>query len=85
MGNLRNAIGHSDSDHLGRWAPRIPTVLFLALALAFLVFISTRFDVDPGAVRRAITQSDPVLYLLGMALYYLSFLGGTSYFRRWNR
>lgn len=61
--------------HVSTWlAPSLPTVLFLLLGLAFLVFLATRFDVDLTAIWSHITDSNPALYALAFVLYYFSFV-----------
>ena len=78
LGYVDNASGAVERG--GRWGgpslarPSVSTLLFAALALAFLFFLATRFDVDAGAIRQIIVQSDPVFLSLGLAVYYLSFL-----------
>ncbi|MEW6033410.1 MAG: lysylphosphatidylglycerol synthase transmembrane domain-containing protein [Chloroflexota bacterium] len=49
------------------------TVVALALAVAFLVFIFTRFEVSLSDTWRQIRGSDPLYYVLGLAVYYASF------------
>ena len=52
----------------------IPTLLSFGIALSFILFLSTRFDLDWGQTWRGIRDMNPWLYLLALALYYLSFI-----------
>src|SRR3954468_19282016 len=49
------------------------TLLSFVLAIALLIFIFTRFDLDPAEVWQTIRQANPVYFLLGFAVYYLAF------------
>ena len=57
-----------------RRTPSLPTIVFLALALSFAIFLAVRFDVDAEAVWRDLARSDPLLYVAALALYYCSVL-----------
>ena len=72
--------GADNSSGVGRgpiskWrTPSLPTIVFLALALSFAIFLAVRFDIDAGAVWRDLVRSDPLLYVVALALYYFSVL-----------
>lgn len=59
----------------------IPTLLSFGIAAGVILFLSTRFELDWAETWRGIQDINPWLYLLALALYYLSFV-----FRgmRWN-
>ena len=50
------------------------TLLSLAIAIAFLFFLAVRFDLDWEQTWNNIKALDPLLYVLALLLYYLSFL-----------
>ena len=50
------------------------TLLSLAIAIAFLYFLAVRFDLDWEQTWSNIKDLDPMLYALGLLLYYLSFV-----------
>ena len=52
----------------------IPTLASFAIALAFMVFLTTRFDLDWGSTWDSIRSMNPWLYALASGLYYLSFV-----------
>ena len=52
----------------------IPTLLSFGIAAGVIFFIATRFDLDWGETWRGIRDMNPWLYLLALALYYLSFI-----------
>ena len=49
------------------------TLLSLAIAIAFLYFLAVRFDLDWEQTWNNIKALDPLLYVLALLLYYLSF------------
>ena len=51
----------------------LPTLLSFAVALGLIYFLATRFDLDWGETWENVRTMNPWLYLLGFALYYLSF------------
>ena len=51
----------------------LPTLLSFVVALGFIFFLATRFDLDWGKTWENVRTMNPWLYLLGFALYYLSF------------
>ncbi len=59
----------------------IPTLLSFGVAAGVIFFLATRFELDWGETWRGIRDMNPWLYLLALALYYVSFV-----FRgmRWN-
>lgn len=54
--------------------PSIPSIVFFALAVAFVVYLATAFDLDASAIWATLRDGDPVLILLATAVYYLTFL-----------
>ncbi len=50
------------------------TLLSFAVAAAFLYFLAVRFDIDWEQTWANIAALDPMLYGLGLTLYYLSFV-----------
>ncbi len=54
--------------------PSIPSIVFFGLAVAFVVYLVTAFDLDAGAIWATLRDSDPVLILLATAVYYVTFL-----------
>lgn len=50
------------------------TLLSFALALALIVFIFTRFNLDPAQVWKTMRQANLGYFALGFAVYYLAFL-----------
>ena len=61
-------------SHAAPVAHVISTALFLLVALAFVVFLGTRLELDIADLWRSISGSDPVLYSVALALYYAGFL-----------
>ena len=51
----------------------LPTLLSFVVAVAFVVFLATRFDLDWAATWQNLRGMDVRLYLLALLLYYLSF------------
>jgi uncharacterized membrane protein YbhN (UPF0104 family) len=58
---------------LGRRSLAIPTVISFTLAVAFIVFMLTRFDIDLSTTWGHIKGSQPGFLVLAFFLYYLSF------------
>jgi uncharacterized protein (TIRG00374 family) len=52
----------------------LPTLLSFAVAVAFIYFLTTRFDLDWSKAWDNVRNMNPWLYLLALALYYLSFI-----------
>ncbi len=52
----------------------LPTLLALALAAAFLVFLATRFDVDFSATWQQVRSANPLYLSLAVAVHYTSFI-----------
>ena len=52
----------------------LPTLLFFAVAIAFIFFLETRFDLDWERTREKVLGMDVGLYLLALVLYYASFV-----------
>ena len=51
-----------------------PTLLFFAVAVAFIYFLATRFDLDWAKTWSNVRDLDPWLYIVAFVMYYLSFL-----------
>lgn len=51
----------------------LPTLLAFAIAGAFIAFLATRFDLDWGQTWDNVRSLNPWLYIVALALYYLSF------------
>lgn len=64
--NQRHPIG------LGRRVFSLPTLISLSVALAFMFFLATRFDLDWGKTWDNVLHLNPWQYLTALALYYLS-------------
>ena len=71
-------IGQTDDRHapvqLRRRVFSWPTVLAFVVALSFIYFLSTRFQVDWDKTWQTVLALDPRLYLVGFGLYYISFV-----------
>ncbi len=52
----------------------LPTLVSFLIAIAFIYFLATRFDLDWDKTWQNVRSMDPLLYLVGFALYYLSFV-----------
>jgi glycosyltransferase 2 family protein len=52
----------------------LPTLVSLALAAAFLVFLVVRFDVDLGATWQQVRGSNPWLLALALLVHYTTFI-----------
>ncbi len=52
----------------------LPTLVSLALAAAFLAFLATRLEVDPGAIWEHLRSADPRYLMLAVAVHYTTFL-----------
>ena len=63
--------GHTS---LGRRTLSLPTLASLALAMAFLVFLVFRFDVDLAAAWETVKNANPWLLALAVLVHYTSFL-----------
>jgi uncharacterized protein (TIRG00374 family) len=51
----------------------LPTLLSFGIAISFMLFLATRFNLDWGATWANVRGMNPWLYLLAFALYYTSF------------
>ena len=51
-----------------------PTLVSFGVAAGFILFLATRFDLDWSETWSAIRGINPWLYLVGVLLYYLSFI-----------
>ena len=51
-----------------------PTLISFGVAAGFILFLATRFDLDWSETWSAIRGINPWLYLVGVLLYYLSFI-----------
>ena len=52
----------------------LPTIVSFAIAGAFLLFLVTRLDIDLSATWESFRASDPLLFLLALAVHYTTFL-----------
>ena len=52
----------------------LPTLLSFAVAIAFIYFLATRFDIDWAKTFQNVRGTDRWSYLLALVLYYLSFV-----------
>ena len=52
----------------------LPTLVSLALVAAFLAFLATRLDVDPGDIWRQVRSANPYYLGLAVAVHYTTFL-----------
>lgn len=52
----------------------LPALVAFAVAVAFLAFLVTRFDVDLSDTYRQVRAGDPLLYALAFVSYYASFV-----------
>ena len=59
---------------LGRRVFSLPSLIALAVAVAFIIFLATRFDLDWTRTWNNVRSMDPGLYATALALYYLSFV-----------
>ncbi len=69
---------HYDQDRapppsLVRRVFSLPTLISLALALAFLVFLATRFDVDLNATWQQVRSANPLYLSLALVIHYTIF------------
>lgn len=64
----------NDSVPIKRRVFSLPSLLFLIVIFAFGIFLATRLDLDWGLIWQNVKAMDPWIYLLGMGLYYLSFI-----------
>ena len=62
------------STDIKRRALSLPTLISLALAAAFLVFLITRFDVDLGDTWNKVKGSDPWLLAAAVLVHYTTFV-----------
>ena len=51
-----------------------PAALLFAVVIAFIYFLATRFDLDRDLIWENVRAMNPWLYVLALALYYLSFV-----------
>ncbi|MCI0440011.1 MAG: flippase-like domain-containing protein [Chloroflexi bacterium] len=72
MKDLRN--GHAQAVSLRKRVFSLPTLLSFGIAAAFIFFLSTRFDLDWSATWDNIRAMNPWLYVLGLLMYYASFV-----------
>ena len=52
----------------------LPALISLALAVAFLAFLATRFDVDLGATWQQVRSANPLHLALAVAVHYTTFI-----------
>lgn len=58
---------------LGRRFLSLPTLISIVIAILFIAFLWTRFDIDLYSMWRYVRHSQPGWLLLALALYYLTF------------
>ncbi|MDA1189310.1 MAG: lysylphosphatidylglycerol synthase transmembrane domain-containing protein [Chloroflexi bacterium] len=64
----------SEQISLKRRILSLPTILSFGIAIALVIFLATRFDLDWGQMWGNIRSMNPWYYVLGLFLYYISFL-----------
>lgn len=69
------------SISLGERFRQPQTILSFVFAALIVIFLLRRLDIDPGEVWREIRSANPVLFVLGLLIYYLGFLVRTV---RWR-
>ncbi len=69
----RREGGASAALSIGRRALSLPTLLSFAVAAAVIALLAATFDLDWAQTLASIRSMNPWLYLLALALYYLSF------------
>ena len=52
----------------------LPTIVSLALAAAFLLFLATRLDIDLNAIGQLLRSANPLYLVLAVAVHYTTFL-----------
>src|SRR5205814_8848480 len=62
-----------DRSWLSHTLLNIRTVFSFALALAIIVFIFTRLDIDLGKTWHTMLTADPLFFLTGFVVYYSAF------------
>ncbi len=73
----RHAITQNQPERpsfsLGRKVLSAPTLISFAFAVLLLLFLATRFDIDLSATWENVRRSNPLLFLLAMAVHYTTF------------
>ncbi len=70
-GNNQN---HGEPVSLKKRFFSIPTILTFVIAAALFFFLVSRFDLDWGATWENIRGMNPWFYVVGLSMYYLSFV-----------
>ena len=52
----------------------LPTLVSFAIAIVFIYFLAIRFDLDWDKTWQNVKSMDPLLYVVALGLYYLSFV-----------
>lgn len=52
----------------------LPTVVSLALAAAFLLFLASRLDIDFGSIEQQLRSANPLYLVLAVGVHYATFL-----------
>jgi uncharacterized membrane protein YbhN (UPF0104 family) len=71
---LRFLSQQGDSVSLVRRVFSLPTLVSLALAVAFLLFLVVRFDVDLSAIWEQVKTSKPWYLALAVVVHYTTFI-----------
>ncbi len=71
---MSDAEGRAAAQSVGRRVFSLPSVISLAVAVALLVVLWLRFDVDLAATGRQIGAANPLYLFLAVAVHYSSFL-----------
>jgi uncharacterized membrane protein YbhN (UPF0104 family) len=71
---VRSGVNPSDSPDLKRRFFSLPTLISMALAGAFLVFVVTRFDVDLGSTWEQAKGSNPWYLAMAILVHYTTFV-----------
>ena len=66
--------GRPTQKPIARRVFSLPAIISLALALAFLAFLATRFDVDLGATWQQVRSANPLYLALAVAVHYTTFI-----------
>ena len=67
-----------EPDPLTRRLLNPQTLLSFVIGLAILAFVLSRVDVNVAEIRGKLAQTNPLLFLAAMLLYYLTFLDSSA-------
>ena len=71
---LKDANGRAAPQSIARRVFSLPSIISLAVALALLVFLWFRFDVDLAETGRQLRAADPFYLALAVVIHYSAFL-----------